>query len=81
MTDSLRLGRILNPCPDAYFTVDAGVQWLDGAACWLVTVQRGYNNDGVLEFMAAWQGHYGAGECATGYQALMLGLSDWRKSR
>ena len=80
MTGSLRLGKALNPCPDAYFTVDAGVQWLDSSGCWLVTVQRGYNNDGTLEFMKAWQQRYGAAECPTGYQALMLGLSDWRKS-
>lgn len=71
--------RILHPCPDAYLSFDAGVQWLDASGCWLVTLSKSFLVDaGELEHSRPWQYRYTPQEAATAYQALMLGLSDYR---
>lgn len=71
--------RDLVPCPDAYLSWDVSVQWLDASGCWLVSVGKAYTSEGgELESTVPWHKRYGIAECPTGYQALMLGLSDYR---
>ena len=75
-----QLGAVeLRPCPDAYLSFDAGVQWLDASGCWLVSVGKSYTSEGgELESTVPWHKRYGEAEAPTAYQALMLGLSDYR---
>jgi hypothetical protein len=65
--------------------VDAGysiqVTWVDANAHWVVFITRQYPlGNGKVESREVHTGHYGPAECPTGYQALMLALSDWRHS-
>lgn len=72
----------LFPPPDVHNGMDASVQWLDASGKWLVTISEFDKVDsGDIRLGPVWQGHYGDLEAGTGYQALMLGLSDWRQAR
>lgn len=57
----------------------AVVQWLMGSGYWLVTVDEPWHDqDGHFHLGEVWQVHYGLGEAENAYQALMLGLSEYR---
>jgi len=74
--------RNLFPPPDVHNGMDVSVQWLDSSGKWLVTVSEFDKVDsGDIHLGPVWQGHYGDLEAATSYQALILGLSDWRQAR
>lgn len=70
----------LHPCPDAFLTFDASVQWLDASGCWLISISKSYTSEGgEHEHTVPWFKRYGVAEATTAYQALMLGLSDFRQ--
>ena len=57
------------------------VTWVDVSRHWAVWISRYYpKGNGKLESRDVYRGRFGLHECATGYQALMAALSDWRKS-
>jgi hypothetical protein len=71
--------RELKAPPEVHSGFDVGVQWQDASGRWLVTVTEPFRTPaGAFELGPVWQGHYSDLEASTGYQALMLGLSDWR---
>lgn len=58
------------------------VTWVDPQRHWAVWISRQFQNAlGNWESDTVYTGHFGPEECPTGYQALMLGLSDYRTRR
>lgn len=72
--------RELKAPPGIHSGMNIGVQWRDARGSWLVTITESFCTPaGQFELGPVWQGHYGDLEASTAYQAMMLGLSDWRQ--
>ena len=70
------------PAPAGELGLIVQVTWLDSRNQWDVWLTKHYSTvDGAIDARSLFQGKYGVGEAPTAYQAMMLGLSDWRKSR
>lgn len=53
--------------------------WVPENGHWYVSIMEGTDNpDGTGASTCVYSGSYGPDECDNAYQALMLGLSDWR---
>jgi hypothetical protein len=66
--------------PEVHSGFSGAVQWLDSAGRWLVTIDEPYRTEsGEFRVGRVWQQRYGDLEAPTAYQALMLGLSDYRQ--
>lgn len=61
---------------------NVGAQWMDAGGYWLITIDEPWRDDaGDFHVGPVWQHHYGEKEASDAYQAVMLGLSDYRASR
>lgn len=75
--------RLVLPEPQIDQTVRVGygveVVWVENNRHWAIWISRHYPNvDGTNECREVYSGHFSLDEAPTGYQALMLALSDYR---
>jgi hypothetical protein len=67
------------PAPNVEAGLIVQVTWSTASGTWMVFFSKHYSTvDGQIEGRSVFDGRYSPAEAPTAYQALMLGLSDYR---